>query len=279
MFSTHVLIFDSAEMLMPQEIAKNHKKYVDSYLETGISRIIGTDGRKVIAKHRNGESRHFLLNISENKKDEVFVGTLMDINQFVKEIDIEKEKINTKIKNNQIILNSVLSGIVIADNKLNIIYINNKVTSLFGYSRDEVIGKNVKMLMCTNTAKKHDGYIDRYLKTNEPHIIGTSGRQVVGKHKDGRNLNLILSVSEMWENNKRFFSASFENLTDIIETNAEKLALKNEMSQRSVFLANMSHEIRTPMNGIFGLLNILKDSKMDITTMYIVEDDHTTKNP
>ncbi len=49
------------------------------------------------------------------------------------------------------------------------------------------------MLMPEPTRQAHDGYIARYLRTGEPHIIG-SGREVTGLHRDGSPIPLYLSV-------------------------------------------------------------------------------------
>lgn len=63
----------------------------------------------------------------------------------------------------------------------------------------------------------HDAYVDRYLRTGEPHIIGKKGRRVLGKHKNGSILKLIICIDDSIVNGKRIFTASFENLTLLIE--------------------------------------------------------------
>jgi PAS domain S-box-containing protein len=68
---------------------------------------------------------------------------------------------------------------------------------MFGYSHDELIGQNVRLLMPSPYREEHDGHIARYLETGEPHIIGSIGRDVTGRRKDGSSFPISLAVSEV----------------------------------------------------------------------------------
>ena len=72
----------------------------------------------------------------------------------------------------QTIIETSPDGIITIDASGAIESFNPASEELFGYGEDEVIGKNIKMLMPEPFHSEHDGYLARYLKTGEKRIIG-----------------------------------------------------------------------------------------------------------
>ena len=99
---------------------------------------------------------------------------------------------------------------------------------LFGYGPDEVIGRNIKMLMPSPYRESHDGYLERYLRTGERRIIGI-GRVVVGERKDGSTFPMELSVGEMRSANERYFTGFIRDLTERQKTEARLQELQTEL--------------------------------------------------
>src|SRR4029078_13350513 len=134
---------------------------------------------------------------------------------------------------------------------------------LFGYSSDEVLGKNVKMLMPSPYREQHDGYLKRYLTTGERRIIGI-GRVVVGERKDGSTFPMELAVGEMKSGGDRFFTGFIRDLTERQKTESRVQELQQELVPVSRLTAmgemasTLPHKLNQPLSAIS---NYLKGSR------------------
>ncbi len=94
------------------------------------------------------------------------------------------------------IFDNVYEAIITIDEDGGIRDYNRAAERIFGYGADEVIGRNVKMLMPEPHAAAHDGYLARYLRERTPRIVGSS-RKVQGRRKNGDIFPLRLAVTEL----------------------------------------------------------------------------------
>src|ERR1700709_609231 len=92
------------------------------------------------------------------------------------------------------IIKNAIDGIITIDERGNIESINPAACKLFDYIPEEVIGKNVSILMPPPDKEQHDEYLHRYQQTGHAHIIGI-GREVTGLRKDGTRFPFRLGVS------------------------------------------------------------------------------------
>jgi PAS domain S-box-containing protein len=111
------------------------------------------------------------------------------------------------------ILDSAVDAILTIDARGIIDSANPAAQNIFGYSRREMVGKNVRMLMPQPFRGQHDGYLHRYLETGQAKIIGI-GRELVGQRKDGTTFPLYLSVGEMQLGGKGMFTGIIHDITE-----------------------------------------------------------------
>jgi two-component system sensor kinase FixL len=94
------------------------------------------------------------------------------------------------------VIDTAVDGIVIIDGGGIVQLFNQGCERLFGYTADEVVGRNVKMLMPSPYADEHDEYLHHHQDTGEKRIIG-KGRNVKGRRADGSVFPMYLSVGEV----------------------------------------------------------------------------------
>src|SRR5215467_10568329 len=123
---------------------------------------------------------------------------------------------------------------------------------LFGYSAEEVIGKNVNMLMPSPYRENHDDYMRRYLRTGERRIIGI-GRVVVGERKDGSTFPMELAVGEMRSSDRHFFTGFIRDITQRQQSEARLQELQSELVHISRLTA-LAHELNQPLLAIVGYM-------------------------
>lgn len=111
------------------------------------------------------------------------------------------------------VLDASLDGIVTIDESGTIETANSAVTSLFGYTPEELIGSDVSLLMASPYREEHAGYLAHYLRTGERRMIGRA-REVAGCRKDGVQIQLRLALGEVHLAERRLFVGFLHDLSD-----------------------------------------------------------------
>ena len=246
-YTKEEMIGQNVKMLMPEAIAVKHDGYLSNYLKTGVANIIG-QGRELTARTKDGSELHVHLSVSEMKMGDTisFLGVLADITEQVtirEEANTLMETLSISEQRTSNILETSQAGIITITTRGIIESCNKTTEKLFGYSKDEMIGKNVKMLMPASRAKDHDGYLKSYEKTGDAKIIGI-GREVVAKRKDGSEFNIHLSVAEMKLGDKLSYLGTIMDITEQVEQREKVNQANMELQASTEELASQQEELR-----------------------------------
>jgi two-component system sensor kinase FixL len=149
------------------------------------------------------------------------------------------------------IIQNAIDGIITIDERGKIESINPSACKLFDYTPDEVIGKNVSMLMPPPDKQQHDEYLNRYQRTGYAHIIGV-GREVTGLKKNGSTFPFRLGISEVQYSGRKIYTGFIHDLT------REKEA-ENQLKEYAVHLEELVEERTRSLNATVEALQMAKE--------------------
>lgn len=176
----------NVKMLVPKLHQPQHDHYVDSNRSSGQDKIVGTS-RDVEIERKDGSRVWGNLSLSKIRLGDRIVYTA-----FVK--DISRERTAREIINQT--LEQALDAVVTIDKDNNVTFFNAAAERLWRLSRQEVLGRNVKMLVPHAIQSNHDNLVNANRSTGHDKIVGTS-REVEIERQDGSKVWASLSLSKV----------------------------------------------------------------------------------
>lgn len=155
------------------------------------------------------------------------------------------------------IIENAIDGIITIDEYGIIEHINPSALTLFGYDREELIGKNVSVLMPQPDKARHDQYIANYRHSGHAHIIGI-GREVQGQRKDGSVFPFRLGVSEVKFSDRRIFTGFVHDLSRQKEDELKILSYTEELE----------HKIKERTRDLIKSINELETAKEHVSALF-----------
>ncbi len=252
-YSNNEVIGKNIKMLMPEPYSSEHDDYLQEYLKTGHSKIIGME-REVTGLRKDGSTFPLELGVSVMRvrtTKVVFIGTLRDIS--------ERKKTEAELNKFKITVNSTSNEILFFDStNFKFLMANQAALDMLGYTMEEL---SEKTPIDINPSLSLEG-LCTLIKPLRQDKEDSQRFETVCRCKDGTEYPAEVHLHILRQDSETIFFAVIQNLTER-KLAEKKLILAKEEAEKanlakSRFLSSMSHELRTPLNAILGFSQLLQ---------------------
>jgi PAS domain S-box-containing protein len=258
------------------EVAENSKPTINSFThkpyriiaKTGIIKWVSDI--TLIRRNKNEEITHYegvIIDITEQKEAEQNIQTQNEeyaaLNEEFKtqneELKITKDTAEKSEKKYKKLSNLTFEGVLLHEKGI-AIDINLSFAKLFGYTHEELLGKNIIKLLIP---KKHHNIIYENIKKEYANPY-----EIEGIRKDGSIFPIELEARNIESDikNRTIRVVAVRNISKRKIAEKELIIAKDRAEEsdqlKTEFIHNMSHEIRTPLNGILGFSSILENPNL-----------------
>jgi PAS domain S-box-containing protein len=247
------LIDHHLKILVPKTYNKNHPDFLQSYFKNPSKRQMGVN-RELFALRRDGTE--FPVEIGLNPivtSDGLLVlASIIDITQ--------RKKANEQFR---LVVESAPNAIILVDKSGEISLVNKQTEALFGYSRIELIGQTVEILLPINLKQSHPNLRNMFLAAPQTRAMG-AGRDLYARRKDGSEFPVEIGLNpiETMSGNQVLASiidiSERKKIENEVQLYTKKIEEKNKELEQFTYIA--SHDLQEPLNTIISFIKVIEEN-------------------
>ena len=252
------LIGRDVEILVPPRFRGSHPGHRSGYFRDPKVRSMGS-GLELYGLRQDGSEFPVEISLSplETEEGTLAMSAIRDIT--------DRKRAESKFRG---LLESAPDAIVIVNQAGEIVLINAQTERLFGYSREELLGRPVETLVPERYHGPHGGHRKAYFANPGTRPMGV-GLDLFGRRKNGTEFPVEISLSPLETEEGTLVASAIRDITERKRAEEERAALIHERAAQAEanrikdeFLATLSHELRTPLNAILGWTALLLNGEV-----------------
>lgn len=248
-YSRQEMLGHQIEILVPERFHGNHVQYRNGYFMNPRTRPMG-EGRELAGRKKSGQEFPIEISLSpmETESGKLVISIIRDISP--------RKQLEAKFRG---LLESAPDGIVVVDKDGKIQIVNSQVCHLFGYTKDELLGQPVELLVPQQFRASHIDYRSSYTQNPRTRPMG-AGRALAGCKKDGTEFPVEISLSPLETEHGILITSIIRDITD--RRHAEE-QIQATLREKEALLKEIHHRVKNNLQVTSSLLRLQSESIKD----------------